>query len=417
MQFFYTLGIRLYAFALRLASPFHAKAKLWVTGRKNIFQNLDKALLENTEKVVWIHVSSLGEFEQGRPLIEQIKEKYPQYKVVLTFFSPSGYEIRKDYSLADVVTYLPIDTPKNAKQFFDIVRPAKVFFVKYDFWYHYLHEANKRDIPTYLISAIFRKNQLFFKSYGGFYRRILHFFDVIFVQDLPSANLLKSIGYENAVEAGDTRVDRVVDLAKKSKPIAGIEEFKGVQPLLVAGSTWQADEEMLIRLLQNVNVSFKIIFAPHEVDGSHLATLENQLNRASISFIRYSKLSKTNNWQQKKVLLVDNIGLLSSLYQYASIAYVGGGFGAGIHNTLEPATFGLPVIFGKKHQKFNEAVCLVARGGAFCVRDYNELEIIIKKLLSVDSFIKQSGNISKAFIDKQKGATRVVLSYCFSENY
>lgn len=418
MHFLYTIGIRIYAVLLHLAAPFHPKAKLWVTGRKGVFESLEKTLRGNMQQVVWMHVSSLGEFEQGRPLIEKIKEKYSQYKVVLTFFSPSGYEIRKNYPLVDVVVYLPIDTQRNAKRFFDVVQPTKVFFVKYDFWYHYLHEAQKRQVPTYLISALFRKEQLFFKSYGGFYRKILHFFDYIFVQDEKSKVLLQSIDYKKVTVSGDTRVDRVADLAENVRSILGITEFKGNQPLLVAGSTWLPDEELLVKLLQNAQMpSFKVIFAPHEVHNTHILALEKELKGANISSVRYSKLSEGDNISMQSVLIIDSIGLLSALYQYADIAYIGGGFGTGIHNTLEPAAFGLPIIFGKKYQKFYEAVRLIADGGAFSVNNYDELEIIVKKLFVDSEFRKQAEEVSKTFISRQKGATQTVLSHCFSETY
>lgn len=414
IPFLYTLGIRIYAFLLYMVAPFHPKAKLWVRGRKGVFESLEEALQGNRQPVVWMHVSSLGEFEQGRPLIEKIKEKYPQYKILLTFFSPSGYEIRKNYPLADVVAYLPIDTQRNAKRFFDVVQPAKVFFVKYDFWYHYLNEGHRQKVPTYLISALFRKEQLFFKPYGGFYRKILHFFERIFVQDENSERLLQTIGYNQVTISGDTRVDRVAALAEKVEQVSGIAEFKGEELLLVAGSTWQPDEDLLVKLLQSSNMSFKMILAPHEVNDAHLKGIEKQLKKGGVSHIRYSKLLKREDFSSARVLIVDCIGLLSALYRYGDVAYIGGGFGAGIHNTLEPAAFGLPIIFGEKYQKFNEAVSLVAKNGAFCINNYQELEIIMKKLFSDSDFRESSGNVSKTFVDRQRGAVDTVLSYCFS---
>lgn len=417
MQLLYLIGIQVYAFLLRIAALFNPKAKLWVEGRKNIFEKLEAAMQEIKEPVIWMHVSSLGEFEQGRPLIEQIKAKYPQYKIVLTFFSPSGYEIRKNYPLADAVLYLPIDTAKNAKRFLDIVKPTKVFFVKYDFWYHYLHEANKRNIPTYLISALFREEQLFFKSYGGFYRKILHFFTAIFVQDEKSADLLKSVNYNEVIISGDTRVDRVADLAEQVKPVPHIEEFKQDKLLIVAGSTWQPDEQLLISFLENTkdDAAFKVIIAPHEVHNSHIDQITNLLSDARISYMKYSSLKAATSVGESKVLIIDSIGLLSSLYQYGDIAYIGGGFGVGIHNTLEPAAFALPIVFGEKYQKFNEAVSLVGKGGAFSISNYSEFEKNINKLLTDFAFRKQSGSESKAFISKQRGAIAIVLSYCFPE--
>ncbi|PVX52318.1 3-deoxy-D-manno-octulosonic-acid transferase [Balneicella halophila] len=417
MKILYTIGIYLYAFLLKLVSPVHPKAKLWVDGRKGVFQKLENSLKTNQNPVIWMHVSSLGEFEQGRPLIEQIKQKYPEYKIVLTFFSPSGYEIRKDYPLADVVVYLPIDTPRNAKRFLNLVKPKKIFFVKYDFWYHYLSEAHRRNIPTYLISALFRENQLFFKPYGRFYRKILHFFTTMFVQDKNSVELLNSVGYNKAIIAGDTRVDRVADLAEQVQPIPYIDDLKQDALLLIAGSTWQPDEELLLSFFKKYHTSLpvKLIVAPHEIDHAHVEQLSKMFKDASISHIRYSSLSENTKVEDYVALIIDSIGLLSSLYQYGDIAYIGGGFGAGIHNTLEPATFGLPIIFGEKYHKFNEAVSLVALKGAFSINQLSELEEIGKKLLTDSGFREKSGNVAKAFISSQKGAVDIVISYCFSE--
>ncbi len=414
MKFLYSLGIYGYAFLLQLIAPFHKKARLWVDGRKNVWSNLQNAFQNNTDEIIWIHVSSLGEFEQGRPLIEKIKEQTPYYKIVLSFFSPSGYEIRKNYELADFVTYLPIDTAKNAKRFFNIVKPSKVFFVKYDFWYHYLNESNKRNIPTYLISALFRKNQLFFKPYGGFYRKILSFFTTLFVQEQASADLLATIGLKNVIVAGDTRVDRVATLAENVKEIPHISDFKGTELLLVAGSSWQPDEEILVAFFEKyAHLSCKIIFAPHEVHSTHIQSLQKQLSTAQISTICYSKVDKTTNLDDYKALIIDSIGLLSSLYQYADIAYIGGGFGAGIHNTLEPATFGLPVLFGKKYKKFNEAVALAKSKGAFVINNYEDFEKIAQQLIEDKELREESGQVSKNFIAQQKGAVLKIFSDCF----
>ncbi len=413
MQFLYTIGIRCYAFLLRIVAPFHPKAKLWVKGRKNVFQTLEKALSGNIAKIIWMHVSSLGEFEQGRPVIEQIKENYPSYKIVLTFFSPSGYEIRKNYPLADVIVYLPIDTPTNAKRFLDIVKPEKVFFVKYDFWYHYLNEVRKRKIPAYLISALFRKEQLFFKPYGGFYRNILQCFTHIFVQDENSAKLLNDIGYEAVTTCGDTRVDRVATLSEQVKTIAYVEAFKQDDLLLIAGSSWQPDEDILVEYLKKNKDKLKVVFAPHEVHDAHIQQLEKKLAEADLASVRYSSLTDETLLGTYNALIIDSIGMLSSLYQYADIAYIGGGFGAGIHNTLEPAAFGLPILFGKKYQKFNEAVELVKRKGAFSIANYQDFAEKMQPLVTDIAFRKQAGAISKNFIDKQKGATGTVVSYCF----
>ncbi len=418
MQFFYTIGIYFYLFLVRLVSPFHYKARLWLRGRKNVFCELEEAFRNNKKPTIWMHVSSLGEFEQGRPLIEQIKKDYSGYKIVLSFFSPSGYEIRKNYELADTVIYLPIDTAQNAKRFLNIVKPSKIFFVKYDFWYYYLREASVRKIPTYLISALFRKKQLFFKFYGGFYRKMLHFFTIIFVQNQESKDLLETIGYDNAIVAGDTRVDRVATLAEQVEDIPHIARFKGRGELLVAGSTWQPDEEMLVPFLKNHlgELPLKVVIAPHQVEDSRVQQLGRRLNAANISYKYYSTLSEKDAVQDYDVLVIDSIGLLSSLYQYADVAYIGGGFGAGIHNTLEPAAFGVPIIFGKKYEKFTEAVALIEQGGAFSVNNYSECEIILSNLFRNKDYRKEAGDICKAFIDRQKGVVSVVVSHCFSVN-
>ncbi len=417
MQFFYTIGIYSYALLLRLVSPFHSKAKLWVKGRKGVFSKLEKALRHNESPVIWVHVSSLGEFEQGRSLIEKIKENYSDYKIVLSFFSPSGYEIRKDYDLADVVIYLPIDTAKNAKRFLNTVNPSKIFFVKYDFWYYYLHEAAKRKIPTYLIAALFRKEQLFFKPYGGFYRKILHFFTMIFVQNEESKILLESVNYKGAIVAGDTRVDRVATLAEQVKEIPHIVNFKGDKQLLVVGSSWQADEKIIVKFLKNIaKTPLKVVVAPHEIHSSHIQQLQKMLTVEKITYQLYSKLEQKKTAHNFDVLIVDSIGLLSSLYQYANVAYIGGGFGSGIHNTLEPATFGIPIIFGKKYRNFSEAVALVEEGGAFSIQNYSECKNILSDLLQNENRRKEAGNICKTFINKQRGATENVISHCFSES-
>lgn len=418
MTFFYNIGLWCYAFAIRLVAPFNEKARQWLQGRKNIFERLNADFEGNKSKIIWVHVSSLGEFEQGRPLIEKIKASHPKTKILLTFFSPSGYEIRKDYENADFIYYLPIDNRRNAQKFFDITKPSMVFFVKYDFWYHYLDESYKRKIPTFLISGLFRENQPFFKKHGQFYRQILHFFTKIYVQNEASKQLLASIGYRNVLVTGDTRIDRVITLAENVKPIPHILDFKQGKKIIVAGSTWEEDEKLWITYLKKYPAEdYKVIFAPHLVGEGHITQLENKLNETNVSTIRYSQIDETKDVGKYTVLIIDSIGLLSSLYQYATFAYIGGGFGAGIHNTLEPATFGIPVVFGKRYKKFHEAVIMLQKKAVFSVSNFSEFEIIVKKLLSDELFVEKAGRGAKAFIVSQKGSSEKILSDCISEDY
>lgn len=406
MLVLYNIAMRLYACVIFLAQPFSRKAKLWIQGRYKIWNKLEKDFSSNKEKVIWIHVSSLGEFEQGRPIIERIKERYP-YKIFLTFFSPSGYEQRKDYHLADYVYYLSVDTAKNASRLLDIVKPSLVYFVKYDYWYHYLKEVNKRQIPLFLISAIFRDNQIFFKYYGHFYRRILSFFSQIFVQELHSKEMLNSIGFDGII-TGDTRIDRVIDIADKANRIIEIEQFKQNKKIIIAGSTWEKDEDLLLKYLQEHSFKdFKLIIAPHEVHEKHIKQIRDKFSKYSV--IKYSQQPSEKSLAESRILIIDTIGLLSSLYQYGDIAYIGGGFGAGIHNTLEPATFALPIIFGKKYKKFHEALTLLKRGGAFSVENYPQFEKILTTLLENTDKRTKAGEISREFININKGATKLVI--------
>lgn len=404
------MAVRLYGLLIFFMQPFSTKAKSWVQGRVDIWEQLQNALHGNKGKVIWVHVSSLGEFEQGRPLIEEIKERNGNtYQLVLTFFSPSGYELRKDYPLVDFVFYLPLDTAKNASRFLDIVKPEQVYFVKYDYWYHYLYEIYRRGISLYLISAIFRENQLFFKPYGTFFTQMLSFFTMIFVQEERSKELLERLGVKSIV-AGDTRVDRVRDLEENVSEIPYIEDFRGEAILCVAGSTWEKDEEFLQQYVKkNPPKTYKLIIAPHEVHESHIQYILGRF--AAFSPLRYSEVSVSDNLQSSSVLVIDSIGILSALYQYADFAYIGGGFGRGIHNTLEPATFGLPIVFGKKYQKFHEAVTLVNNGGAFSFSHFEQLDEILTRLLQEPHFRKQSGTFARAFIEKNKGAVQLICEY------
>ncbi|WP_317046769.1 3-deoxy-D-manno-octulosonic acid transferase [Pedobacter paludis] len=378
-------------------SIFHAKAKLFVNGRKDIFKKIAKKV-NPLEKHIWFHFASLGEFEQGRPVLEELKKKFPSKKIVVTFFSPSGYEIRKNYALADVF-YLPIDTPKNAKRFIDSINPEMAIFTKYEFWYFYFTELKKREIPLYLISGIFRENQGFFKLYGGFYRAMLKCVTYFFVQNQESVNLLNSIGIDNCTLSGDTRFDRVFENAQAPKILPEIESFIGNSPVLICGSTWPEDERILSALPEKYP-DWKFIIAPHEIDSNHIESIEKQFSGS----LRLSTLSATEN-TQAQILIIDNIGMLSSLYRYGKLAYIGGGFGAGIHNTLEAVAFGLPVIFGPKYEKFQEAKDLIALGSAQSISDTNGLEVAFNKFKDNTSASEKA----KKYVQEKKGSTDQII--------
>ena len=403
MNVFYNLAIYLYGFFIHCASFFNEKAALWVKGRKDWEAKL-KSVLQGSNAVIWFHCASLGEFEQGRPLIEKIKIKYPQSKILLTFFSPSGYEIRKNYSGADVVFYLPLDTVYNARTFIDIVKPERVFFVKYEFWFNYLRELKNRNIPTYLISAIFRREQHFFSSIGKWSRQGLDTYKHIFVQDENSLSLLNEFGYNNVIVAGDTRFDRVNKLVVQAKKYDLMQVFKGEIPLVVAGSTWQADEDILASISL---ANFKLIIAPHEISESNLGSLMQKFSQYYP--VRYSEANDAS-LKNARVLIIDNIGMLSSLYGYASIAYIGGGFGKGIHNVLEAAAYGMPVLFGPNYQKFQEAVELIQLKAAYSVNSTEELKEKLNLFLNDSVLLKETSLVSKKYVEQKTGATDIILN-------
>ncbi len=404
---YYTL-MKFFRVVLGIVAPFNTKANKWVKGRKGLFQDIKLKLENEQNPKVWIHCSSLGEFEQARPVIEAFREKHPEFKIILTFFSPSGYEIRKDYKGADWVFYLPLDTPYNAKRLVKLFSPDLVFFVKYDFWYFILRQLYREKIPVILFSAIFRDNQLFFKKIFGWYRRLLFFFDHIFVQDDYSKKLLESIGYYAVSVAGDTRFDRVVKIASKNKTSDRVDKFKAGTLTIVAGSTWQQDEILLSEYLKH-NRQIKAIIAPHNVEEKNIAKLTELFNS---DLIKCSVLEQDENslGEKHKVLLIDSIGRLYYLYKYADIAYVGGGFGAGIHNILEAAVYGKPVIFGPNYQKFKEARELIKLGGAFSIGNQEELFEILDKLVKDSDFRKEAGEIAKNYVLSNTGATEKILS-------
>jgi 3-deoxy-D-manno-octulosonic-acid transferase len=410
MKFLYRTGILLYGLFIRVASIYNIKAKQLIKGRKNWRNNL-KQKLDTNSRYLWFHCASLGEFEQGRPMMEEIRRQFPHYRFVLTFFSPSGYEIRKNYELADVVMYLPFDTRKNAKDFIRLVQPEKAFFIKYEYWYYYIDELKKQTIPLYIISAIFRQEQQFFKNnfWGRWYRQILKKTTHIFVQDENSGSLLEQAGIGNYTISGDTRFDRVAQIAGNAKEIPLAEKFKNGQPLLIAGSTWKPDEEILVQYINEHN-GLKMIIAQHEITSAGLNRLEQMINQP---VIRLSQ-SANKDITQFQVLIIDSVGLLSSLYRYGNMAYIGGGFGVGIHNILEAATFGLPVVFGPNYKKFKEAVELEKLGGAFPVKNYNNLEITLHKLLANPGKLETASKTCKIYVANNVGSAKNIIKKVFN---
>jgi 3-deoxy-D-manno-octulosonic-acid transferase len=414
MKFFYSLGIFIYGLAINLAALFNSKAKLWVKGRRDLFANLERDLQKGKGPIIWIHCASLGEFEQGRPLIEKLKIVKPDHRILLTFFSPSGYEVRKNYNCADIVTYIPLDTGSNAKRFIDIVNPEFSVFVKYEFWLNHLAELTERNIPHYLVAAIFREDQIFFKTRGAIFRKCLSEYTHIFLQNEKSKKLLNAIGLKNISVAGDPRFDRVSEIAKHAKSIEVAAAFTGdSREVIVAGSTWKQDEERLfpsiISYLQN---DWKLIIAPHEISESRIDGITRNLSGLNLSLqeiVRFSQATE-NNVHNARVLIIDNIGMLSALYRYGSVAYIGGGFGKSIHNTLEAAVYSIPVVFGPAFGKFNEAIELIESGGGYGVQSPVELKNILDKLLQIEALRNEAGTKAGNYVNANKGATEKILS-------
>lgn len=411
MTVLYNIGIRFYYFLVLIASPFNTKAKLWINGRREVWKKIESQI-DSSSEYAWFHASSLGEFEQGRPLIESLKEKQKNLKVILTFFSPSGYEIRKNYSGADIICYLPLDTPYNARRFVKLVKPKWTFFIKYEYWYNFLKQVKNSQSKLYLVSGIFRENQLFFKSYGKWYKNILKNFDHLFVQNENSATLLKQAGMNNYTIAGDSRFDRVVQIANQSKSIEVAETFASDSMVIVCGSTWEPDEVNLINYLhQSKTENLKLIIAPHEIHPSHIQQI---IDKIEVPYALFSKAEKAN-LKQCRMLIIDNIGMLSSIYKYGQIAYIGGGFGAGIHNTLEAAVYGVPVIFGPNHKKFQEAVGLLECGGGFTYTNSEELVVLMDEFIQSPDVLSKSGKSAKKYVDSMKGATSIIENYIFEK--
>lgn len=386
-----------------MASVFNKKASFRYKGVKETFKKIEGF---SSNKTVWIHCASLGEFEQGRSLIEKIKQKYPEFKVALSFFSPSGYEIRKNYEHADLVFYLPSDSRKNAKRLISLLKPELVFFVKYEFWYWYIKETYKNNIPIYLISGIFRKKQVFFKFYGSFFRNILKMFSHIFVQNKESETLAKQINITDVSVTGDTRFDRVFEISKNREQFETIDAFVNNKPVFIAGSTWKPDEEIIFEYINNCEHEMKYIIAPHVIKKDNISRILKLLKKI---VLKYSEAT-VENVVTADVMIIDNIGMLSSLYAYADIAYIGGGFGAGIHNTLEAAVFGIPVIFGPEYHKFDEAEELIKRGAAFPISSFNKFIQIADKLINDLEFRKQSGKNAEVYVKENIGATSKILN-------
>lgn len=407
-MWFYNLGLRLYAWVIRLASARHRKARLWTEGRNDLFRRMTEAI-DPDARIVWIHVASLGEFEQGRPIIERIRRDHPEYKILLTFFSPSGYEIRKDYKGVDYIFYLPLDTPRNARRFLDAAHPEIAIFVKYEFWLNLLRELRRRKVRTYIVSAIFRRNSVFFRPYGGMWRQALESFDTLFVQNEESKTLLAELGFDNVLVAGDTRFDRVAEIARAAKHVDIVERFRGDGRLFVAGSTWGPDEELLIRLM-NENPEVKFVIAPHEMDEGRIAKLMAETKGGAL---RFTQCTPRTAYGSRQLLILDTVGLLASVYGYATWSYIGGGFGVGIHNTLEAATFGLPIAFGPNYKKFKEARDLVTLGAARSVDDYEGLRAWFIPLRDNEEFLQKTSRIAKDYTMRHQGATGIIVKTIF----
>lgn len=424
MNQLYNTGIRLYAFAARIASLRSTKVRKMIRGQHRTHDILAKRLADKPG-CIWFHASSLGEFEQGRPMIERLRREHPEKPILLSFFSPSGFEVRKNYPFVDAVVYLPFDTPHRVKRFLDAARPSMAIFIKYEFWGNYLQELKRRGIPTYIISSIFRPGQRFFRNIGGMFRKMLRCFNRLYVQDERSRRLLKIIGIENVTVAGDTRFDRVTDVMRSAVDIPGFPGFGEEAPLrFIAGSSWEADEDIYVPWL-NAHPEVKFIIAPHEFNETRLEHLRNRFTKPAIllsewiSEIKRAKLpggAVPPHLKNVSGIIIDSFGKLSSLYRYADIAYIGGGFGAGIHNLNEAAVYGMPVIFGPNHSKFKEAADLTACGGGFSVTSREEFNSVINRLASTPAALRHAGEEAGRYIRDHLGATDLIYTDLFNNN-
>ena len=407
MLFLYNLIVQIAGFLLKIVALFSPKIKLFVDGRKPVFEILKDKISPN-DKTIWFHAASLGEYEQGLPVIEKIKEKFPNHKIVVTFFSPSGYEVRKNNAVADVTVYLPLDTKKHAKDFLSLVHPEMVFFIKYEYWPNYLTLLLKLETPTYLISGIFRKNQLFFKWYGGFYRNALETFTYFFVQNESSKNLLQHLGKANVAVSGDTRFDRVASILEKDNSLDFISAFKNDTLTVVVGSSWPKDESLLVDYINQTSEKVKFIIAPHNIKSEQILEVKNSIFKKVVLFSE----KENKNLADFDVFIIDTIGILTKIYSYADIAYVGGGFGnPGVHNILEPATFGVPIIIGPNFSHFAEASALVNMEGCVSISNKKELFDAFSNLIANDDIRHEKGHICNTFVQMNKGATNIILKY------
>lgn len=406
MLFLYNLVISIAGFFLKIIALFSPKIKLFVEGRKNVFAILEEKI-KPADKTIWFHSASLGEYEQGLPVIEKIKEKYPSHKIIVTFFSPSGYEVRKNNTVADVTVYLPLDTKRNAKRFLKLVHPELVFFIKYEFWLNYLKELKTNKTPVYLISGIFRDSQMFFKWYGGFYRKALEAFTYFFVQNQSSKEKIEAIGFHNVIVSGDTRFDRVNAILERDNSLDFIENFKNNQTTIIIGSSWPKDETLLINYINQASENIKFIIAPHNIKTDQILNLKLQITKSTLLFSE----KENKNPADYNVFIIDTVGLLTKIYSYGTIAYVGGGFGnPGIHNILEPAAFGIPIVIGPNYSNFAEATELVNLGGCMVITGQEELKQTFDQLITDQIFLKEKGQICKSYIQDNKGATNRIMT-------
>lgn len=406
LRLLYNILINIAWLGLKVVALFNAKIKLFVQGRKQTFSILEERL-RSADKTIWMHVASLGEFEQGLPILERLRTEYPEHRLVLSFFSPSGYEVKKNTSVADVVIYLPMDSNYKAKRFLELVNPELAIFVKYEVWPNYLHHLQKRNIPTLLISAIFSERQIYFKPFGGFMRKSLRKFDHYFVQDENSKKLLESIEIKNSTISGDTRLDRVSKILKQNNQLDFMDRFKNNQLCLVAGSTWPEDEQILINYFNNTNEKVKVVIAPHEIKPAHITKITSALNKKTLC---YSDLGN-QNLKEIEVLIIDTIGLLTKIYSYANIAYVGGGFATGLHNTMEPAVFGIPIIIGPQFLGFKEVEDLVKEGGIMPISNKDSFNNLMGDLLNNPISIRNIGDINANYINSNRGAADLIMKH------
>lgn len=418
MFFLYNLFVQIASFGVKIVAFFSPKIKLFVDGRKNVF-NILSSKINSNDKSIWFHAASLGEYEQGLPVIEKIKEKFPNHKIVVSFFSPSGYEVRKNNIVADATVYLPLDTKSNAKKFIKAINPEMVFFIKYEYWPNYLNELKNANIKTYLISGIFRENQAFFKWYGGFYRNALKTFEYFFVQNENSKKLLNSLGFQNVKISGDTRFDRVVSILERDNSLDFIEQFLSVRAqsrtnktTIVIGSSWPKDEELLIQFINQSSDDVKFIIAPHNIKQEQISNLKSQIQKETVLFSE----KEEKNLCDFQVFIIDTIGILTKIYSYADIAYVGGGFGnPGVHNILEPATFGVPIVIGPNYSHFAEATALVKMEGCISIENPKDLYEVFTELIYKIDIRHEKGHICETFVQMNKGATQTIMKHILNE--